>query len=57
MKKTDSVTDEEFECTSDESCWCHELPHVVPFSEDECIGPKRLQTLVKEKKNDTQSSL
>jgi len=55
MKKTDTVTGEEFECGSQEgSCWCHELPHVLPcVLGEECIGPTRLKSLIKERQSDT----
>jgi len=57
MKKTDKVTGEEFECGSQEgSCWCHELPHVLPCVKgEECIGPTRLTAMIEEIQGDTKS--
>jgi len=53
MKKIDSVTGEEFECAGDESCWCMELPNVLPFSGGECIGPTRVEAVIGDKESDT----
>ena len=55
MKKKDSVTGEEFECSGDTTCWCMDQPHVFKIEAGECIGPKHFEELIKEKANDTKS--
>lgn len=44
--KKDPVTDEEFECTGDSTCWCMDLPKTNLPPEGECIGPTRLKALI-----------
>jgi len=54
MKKIDSVTGEEFECAGNVDCWCMESPRVLPIEQQECVGPTRLEALIKDSKSDTE---
>jgi len=54
MKKIDSVTGEEFDCSADAHCWCMDQPRVLSVEQQECVSPNRLEALLKEKNSDTE---
>ena len=42
---------EEFDCKSDDGCWCFELPKVLKINSDKCLCKKCLTKVIEDEKN------